>query len=123
MMRLDTMVEEITANDFKEPTMIIKINRHYREGMGAEALYNTTRQWWRISLERAQRMKYALAVVNGIVLEVYQIDHWEYGGEEHDKRSRFFGQVAEERVRQRFVGKTVKALYPKGASTPTRYFG
>lgn len=122
MMKLDTTVEEITASDFKEPTMIIKINRHYREGMGAEDLYNTTRQWWRVSLDHAQRMKYALAVVNGIVLEVYKMERWEYGGEEHDKRSCFFGQVAEESVRQRFIGKSVKALFTKGDASPVRYF-
>lgn len=126
---LSTMVsavsEEIGEKDFDEPTMIIKINRRYREGMNKDELYEKTRQWWAVSLSSVQRIKYVLAVVNGRVIEVYKIDRWEKDEdlhEEHDGRYRFIGSVATDEKRSKFVGKSVKSLFPKGAANPIRYF-
>ena len=119
-------VEEISEADFNEPTMVIKINRRYREGMNKDELYETTRQWWAVRLTSVQRMKYALAVVNGRVLEVYKIDSWEKDEdvhEEHGGRYRFTGSVATGTKRSKFVGKSVKSLFVKGAANPIRYFG
>ena len=117
---------EISKTDFDEPTMIIKINRRYREGMNKDELYDATRQWWAVRVSNAQRMKYALAVVNGRVLEVYKIDSWEKDEdvyEEHGGRYRFKGSVASESKRSKYIGKSVKSLFVKGAVNPIRYFG
>ena len=117
-------VEEISEADFNEPTMVIKINRLYREEMTDEELYEVTRQWWKIKKERAEKMKYALAVSDSIVRKAFSIDHWETDkdvGEDYDGRIRFVGKVSD-KMQQRFVGKSVKFLFPKGASNPIRYF-
>ena len=117
-------VEEISEADFNEPTMVIKINRLYREEMTDDELYEVTRQWWKIKKERAEKMKYALAVSDSIVRKAFSIDYWETDkdvGEDYDGRIRFVGKVSD-KMQQRFVGKSVKSLFPKGASNPIRYF-
>ena len=114
----------LSQSDFTVPTMIIKVNRLYREGMSTDEVYEITRQWWRVSGKRAQMMKYALAVVHGIVKEVFEIDAWRRGDEKDECPGRwsFEGRVADEATRQQFVNKSVKALFKKGAMTPIRYF-
>ena len=116
--------EPLSLSDFHAPTMIIKVNRLYREGMSTNEVYEITRQWWRVNGERAQMMKYALAVVHGIVKEVFEIDAWRRGDEKDECPGRwsFDGRVADEATRKQFVDKSVKALFKKGAMTPIRYF-
>ena len=116
--------ETLSVSDFHVPTMIIKVNRLYREGMSTAEVYEITRQWWRVSGKRAQMMKYALAVAHGIVKEVFEIDAWRRGDEKDECPGRwsFEGRVADEATRQQFVNKSVKALFKKGAMTPIRYF-
>ena len=114
---------EVSSLDFQNPTMIIKVNRLYREGMSTEEVYNTTRQWWRVNEQRAKSMKYALAVVHGIVKEVFEIESWRRGEEdERPGRWSFKGRVADEVIRKRFVNKSVKHLFKKGDMCPIRYF-
>lgn len=118
--------EELLVEDLIEPTMLIKINRLYREGMSDSELYEVTRKWWKIRIERASTMKYALAVVNGTVREVFTIVKWQKDtdvGENYDGRICFEGFVAESSVRERFINKSVAHLFPKGAANPIRYFG
>lgn len=116
---------ELTEKDFKVPTMLIKINRLYREGMRDDEIYDVTRQWWRIRLERAEKMKYALAVSDSVVRKVFAIASWETdaeAGEDYGGRIRFIGHIAEDSLQKRWVGKSVKTLFPKGAVNPIRYF-
>lgn len=117
-------VDVISEADFVAPTMIIKINSSYREGMSVEDVYNITRQWWRVDRARAQKMKYALAVAHGIVKEVFEIDTWHRGSEKDECPGRwsFDGRVANDVTRRRFVNKSVKQLFKKGAVFPIRYF-
>lgn len=116
---------ELSPNVFEAPTMLIKINRLYREGMSDDEIYDVTRQWWKIRLERAEKMRYALAVSDSIVRKVFAIERWETdadAGEDYGGRIRFIGRVADDLMQKRFVGKSVKSLFPKGVANPIRYF-
>lgn len=116
---------ELCEADFTEPTMIIKIERLYREGMDDDELYDVTRQWWRVNKNRAEKIRYVLAVSDSIVRKVFTPEYWEiYDGldEECYKRCCFIGGSAPDKIQQRFVGKSVKSLFPKGAANPIRYF-
>ncbi|MCE7983039.1 MAG: hypothetical protein DYG89_17785 [Caldilinea sp. CFX5] len=64
------------AKIIHEPVILITINRLYRRGMSAEELYEVTRGNWVIGQRRAQA-KYAFAVYNGIIREVYEIHRWQ----------------------------------------------
>jgi hypothetical protein len=59
----------------REPAILIRIPRVYRYGMSPTELYDATRSAWRVGPRRIQA-RYAFAVNDGIVLEIYTIQHW-----------------------------------------------
>lgn len=59
--------------------ILITINQLYRSAMSAEELYEVTRGIWKIG-PRREKAEYAMAVYQGIVLEVYRIKKWHHAG-------------------------------------------
>jgi hypothetical protein len=59
----------------KEDAILIRINQLYRSNMNSQELYEATRGVWKVGLRR-YKAKYAMAVYQGIVREVYRIDRW-----------------------------------------------
>jgi uncharacterized protein len=114
----------------EDPVLLIRINRLYRHGMPARALYEATRGVWRLG-PRRERAGYALAVFEGIVRETYAIGMWhpagtlEYETRDEDLsvkgRWEFEGRVAPEMVRARYVGGLVATNFAKGSQSPIRY--
>lgn len=124
--------EELTVEDFNDNVMLIKINKLYRNDMNAYELYEATRAYWRVSLEQAKKVKYALAVYYGMVLEVYEITEWlpafstmmyqkVDNPEELKNRYEFIGRLAPENVRKKYKDKSVSNIYSKGEQYPIRY--
>jgi len=64
----------------RDPVILIRINRLYRHGMDVRALYEATRGVWRVNATRAQGAKYAFAVFEGVVREVFRIEQWHRAG-------------------------------------------
>jgi hypothetical protein len=119
----------ITEQDIKENIVVIKINESYYEGISAEALYDYTRGIWYRSLKSVSDAKYALSVVDKIVVEVYKINRWmpatkaifktrTVDPKRAAKRVAFEGTIAENSVRNRYIGKSVAYLFEYGASNP-----
>jgi len=124
--------EELTVEDFNDNVMLIKINKLYRNDMNAYELYEATRAYWRVSLEQAKKVKYALAVYYGMVLEVYEITEWLPAfstmmyqrvekPEELKSRYEFIGKLAPEDVRKKYKDKSVASIFTKGEQYPIRY--
>lgn len=116
---------EIRSEDFDSPTMIIKINKLYTDGMDDDQVYETVRGSWRIRPENADKYKVVLAVAFGIVKGAYLADHWEPSTKPGGQGRYAFVRrrdAAEEKRLARFVGKDVSGLFPKGASNLIRYF-
>lgn len=116
---------EIRSEDFDCPTMIIRINRLYREGMNDDQVYETVRGSWRVRPENADKYKVVLAVAFGTVKGAYLADHWEPSTKPGGQGRYAFVRrrdAAEEKRLARFVGKDVSGLFPKGAANPIRYF-
>ena len=124
---------ELKREDITENIIIIKINRSYRPGMSKENLYDVTRGCWKISIPYASAADYALAVSFGEVKEVYKIDEWlpaseerrktiEYDPEIEKGRIIFKGEVANDKIRNKYLGKNVKGLYRRGESNPVKVF-
>jgi hypothetical protein len=59
----------------REPAILIRINRLYRPTMTPAELYDATRRSWAVGSKREQ-VRYALAVFEGIIREVYEITAW-----------------------------------------------
>ena len=123
----------LLPKDIKDNLIIIKINESYYEGISAEALYEYTRGIWYRNLKSVRNDDYALSVVNGIVIEVYKIDRWMPATEaifrlrtinpqKAAKRIAFEGRIADDLVRNRYLGKSVKLLYERSATNPAVSF-
>lgn len=125
--------EELSAEDIQDDVIMIKINQLYRNDLEPYELYDITRGCWRVNKAKAQQVKYAFAVYDGMVLEVYKIAQWLQAGEvmyasrEQDidvvkDRHEFVGNIAHNSVREKYVNKSVASLFIKGSQNPIRYF-
>jgi uncharacterized protein len=114
--------------DVVHDAVMITINQLYRRGMTPLELYEATRGIWVVG-ERREKAKYAMSVFQGIVQEVYRIDHWYPSGtleyltrDASDfkncdpKRWEFSGTIAED-IRDMYVGFYVG----KGNQNPIHY--
>lgn len=116
----------------KEDAILIRINQLYRSNMNARELYDATRGVWKLGLRR-YKAKYAMAVYQGIVREVYRIDRWlpagysEYAtrkAEELMKRGKWeFEGSVEKKLSRRYVGKSVRRYFSPYARAPVRFVG
>ena len=113
-----------------EPVLLIRINKLYRPGMNAEALYEATRGVWTCGIRR-EKARYAFAVYQGVIREVYEIEAWHKGGTlEYRTRSReevdapnrceFSGKVSE-KLSAKYKGGSVDRYFSKGAQLPYTY--
>lgn len=116
----------------KEDVILIRINRRYHSNLNARELYEATRGVWKAGLRR-YRAKYAMAVYQGIVREVYEITRWVPAGyseyktrklEEVKARGRweFEGEI-DKKLSRRYVGKSVRNYFPKHSQSPIQYVG
>lgn len=122
------MTESATLTD---PILLIRVPQAFRPGMSDVALYEATRGVWKIGPRRDQ-VRYALAVYEGTVQEVYDVAHWQpaltapYATRKLDAnlargRWEFVGRRAPDVIRQRYLGKSVAAYFKRGAQNPIAY--
>ncbi|MEK5037066.1 LEM-3-like GIY-YIG domain-containing protein [Sporosarcina sp. FSL K6-3457] len=112
-----------------EPAILIRINRLFRYDMTDIELYDATRGVWKIG-ENREKAKYALAVFDGIVHEVYEVIAWFQAGstfntrgslDEDKKRWEFVGKKAEESIRSKYIRKSVEHYHSRSAQNPIKY--
>lgn len=123
----DLKAEEIPHNaqdaaeytEPKEDYIIIKTSQKAIEEKGN--LYDATRGCWKATLEKATQYKYVLAVVQGIVREVYDVSEWHTSAAEAP-RIEFTGKPATNANMRQLIGKRLPATYTqKGAANPFMY--
>jgi len=123
----------LSLDDIQDNLVVIKINQTYKPGISAEALYDYTRGIWRRKIESVSIADYALCVVYGEVKEVYEIDGWmpatkavfktrTCDPERCSKRIAFVGRVADDKIRNRYIGRSVAKLYKYGEASPVKMF-
>ena len=91
----------------------VKVGKVMREN-----LYEMTRKYWVMNLDRASRATHVLAIVDGIVEAVYIPQKWFHSkdvGKEH--RLEFVGK---EDIYSNYLGKCVKSYYGH-SSNPVKY--
>jgi hypothetical protein len=131
-----TPIEELVALyrrrpvRIEEPSILIRVTNLYRPQMTASELYDATRASWKLGPKR-ERAKYAFAVFEGIVREVYQITEWLPGGSTFNWRNprgvrvldrwEFVGHLAPERLRRRYINRDVSRYFTRGAQNPISY--
>lgn len=114
------------------PSLLIRINRLYRHGMSALELYEATRGIWKLG-PRREGARYAMAVFEGVVREVYEIGSWHPAGStpyttrdnaelaERSERWEFVGGVVDEETRSRYIGASVASYFRRGQQSPITY--
>lgn len=113
--------------EITEAAIMLKPTRLYRRGMSAIALYDISRGVWRVSRPRAGLATIALIVIDGEIIEVYQILGWhranttpylsgreDQSAPQYTDRFEFTGQSASTDIRDKYFGKVVKELFGRG---------
>lgn len=114
----------------REPAVLIRITRLYRPNMTPIELYDVTRGVWVVGQQR-ERAKYAFAVFEGIVREVYEIKQWLPAGStlytrpaesvEDEERWEFVGRLAPDPLRRRYIDRDVSGHLTPGSRNPIQY--
>ncbi len=96
-----------------EDILLFRIDKSYEDVVTAKGLYEATRGTWRININRANNIKYAVAVAGGVIREVYKIKSWcvagtimyktrPYLNKKNPKRKEFIGKRAKGDIRKLF---------------------
>lgn len=117
--------------DVTVPALLIRINRLYRHTMSPHERYEATRGIWKLS-ERRKKAKFAFAVFEGVVRDVFEIENWHRAGTtpytsrptdgwEGSTRWEFTGRVSDESLQEEYVDRSVAAYFKKGQQNPVVY--
>jgi hypothetical protein len=133
-MPLDELAAHYTRRkaNIREPGILIRINKLYRYGMSDADLYDATRSAWKVGRRRREQAKFAFAVFEGVVREVYSITKWLPGGStfnvrwkgratQREDRWEFVGTIATAPIRDRYINRYVGHLFTQGAQNPISY--
>lgn len=88
----------------------------YKPGMSVDALYHSTRGWWRIDRRVAYGYPYAVCVYQGVTRAVWEIDHTSWRCQADDpRRVAFDGRRIEpgEAPYEAFIGEHGRRVPPK----------
>jgi hypothetical protein len=132
-MPVDKLTTMLAAEEVKieHPSLLIRINQRYYDDMPEDELYESTRGVWKLGVRREQA-RYAMAVFNGIVQEVYRITAWHPAGTtEYTTRDdvnepgrwEFTGVVAVKAIRERYLHKSVRGYFDAHQQNPVCYVG
>ena len=113
--------KELVEADFTAPTVLLRVNELYREGMSEAELYEVTRGYWVMKPEKAMQAQYVMPVFRGKILDVFVPDKWLPAGstprtiakedEDTEGRLEFTGKYAPDDVRNKYKDQSVKELY------------
>jgi uncharacterized protein len=113
-----------------EPSILIRITELYKPKITASELYDATRGVWKLGPNR-ERAKYAFAIFEGIIREVYEITQWLEAGSTFSSRDargvrspkkwEFVGRLAPEGMRRRYLNRDVTSYFKRGARYPISY--
>lgn len=124
--------------NIEEPAVLIRINRAFRHSISEMELYDYTRGQWRLNPNNASKAKYAFAVYQGIVQEVYEVIQWYEAGKTYSVRQgienierkdedvlkgryEFVGNYAPDKIRDKYKFKSVEHYFKKHNSNPIKY--
>jgi uncharacterized protein len=117
---------DATPADVTEKCVAININQTYKPDMTERELYECVRGIWPVGPDR-DKADYALAIFQGVILEVYKISRWFEGGAVFSERKfgennryEFVGNVDAE-LSKKYKGKSLPNHFKKGARFPVQY--
>ena len=114
-----------------EPSLLIRIAQLFDPKMSRAQLYEVTRGVWKVGTRR-DGVQFALAVAEGVVREVFEVQRWHPAGSTPyttrprsqvaiEGRWEFTGVVANERIRDKYLDASVAHYFARGNSNPILY--
>ncbi len=111
--------------DFQHKVLMITINKTVVE----RSIYDATRFAWKVKLAKAEKAEYVLAVIQGMIVGVFEAAEWKVAIENfpefHEDRAErygFVGKEADELIKNMYKRKRVLDKYrKKGAANPIKY--
>lgn len=104
--------DELIPNP-EDRIMCVKVGKLKREN-----LYEMTRKYWKVDIKRARKVTHVLAIVNGVVEEVYIPSEWKYTEvPKYIGRCEFQGVEDEQSA---YIGKSVTSYYGR-SQNPVKY--
>lgn len=104
--------------------LLISVNRSATE----KELYEAVRFAWKLSLERAKKSDYVLAVERGVIIGVFEPEEWLEatadnfpGRQSEPDRVAFNGRRAPSEIEELYVGCRIPNEYSFGSGNPVRY--
>lgn len=104
--------------------VIININKSYERGSGENAIYNATKEIWKIKEERTENIQLVLSEYRGLIVEVFRVDEWYTKERGYNPGAKKYGQtylgygfdgdVAEEKERSKYINKTISPYKKQG---------
>lgn len=131
-MTIEQIVSAYTKQKIEifEKAILIRVNQEFRYSMSDLELYDTTRGYWKINIERAKNVDLVFSIYNGIIQEVYKVTTWLKAGESMNMRGKienmedrfeFIGILADEELRNKYKYKSVEHYFKKGNANPIMY--
>lgn len=109
----NNMIKKALMPNPEDRIICVKVGKVKREN-----LYEMTRKYWKVDITRARKATHVLAIVNGIVEEVYIPVDWKYTDDpKHIGRCEFLGTEDEHTT---YIGKDISDFYGK-SQNPVKY--
>jgi uncharacterized protein len=111
----------------KQPLLLIKIERNWSQllerygrisDIPPHEIYEATRAYWRIDVNRARKADLVLSVARGLVRGVFVANEWQDAPE---GKKQFVGDDVTQSLGIHLFNRSVSHLFPRGAQTPIRY--
>ncbi len=103
-----------------QPILLLNVNRYYRRDITEAELYEVTRKYWILG-NRRFKVRYAIAIYNGLTREVYEVRKWFCTKQKGKSRWGFKGRLAKKEIRRALLHKSIKTHFKPGASNPVKY--
>jgi hypothetical protein len=98
--------------DFKHTALLLCVNNNVRENASDNEVYEGTRFSWRVRLDRVEKAEIVVAVIRGVIKEVFVASEWLSvttknfpGHRAEPDLYGFNGAKAPEKIRCLYVGK------------------
>ncbi|MBQ5316524.1 MAG: hypothetical protein J6I96_03115 [Oscillospiraceae bacterium] len=85
------------------------------------SIYEAVRKYWKVNLNRIQKVPYVLASLNGVIVDVFKTEKW-YAPPECPERCMFDGKQAPKQICDLFRNRRLPKHYmKKGMASPVLY--
>ena len=119
---ISTNCDEISIQDIKVKGILITVNKKFSYDMNRFELYERTRSCWKLKENKLNEIEYVFALHGNIIVEIYKVAAWmpqnstmlsyrytsERPPEVTKKRFEFVGNIAEEKIRKKYLLKTIR---------------